>query len=338
MTRSPATCIAILALALCSAPALAQSDRALVDRYDTLVSREKYEAALKAARTIVERHPDSSVWRFNLGSMLARTGDHDGAIEQLARCAELGYTGLRSFEESQDLDPLRDDERVIEILDNGSANAQKRFDEIETAAKDHTPRVYVPSVKDQHPPLLLALHGTGMRGDDMIAPLRAACERLGMVLVAPDALRPSGSGFAWTYRDESEWMVEHMIQWAQEHHDIDPERVYLLGFSQGANIAITLAQTHPDLFAGIVPICGHYEPNLTEADDDATLPPIALISGSRDPWSRTYALAKRELTERGASVSFANIQGMGHEIPQGGSRDEILYHALKWCIDERADD
>jgi predicted esterase len=338
MTRSLATLIAILTLAITPAFTWAQSDRTLVDRYDTLVSREKYDAALKTAQTIVERHPESSVWRFNLGSMLARTGDHDGAIEQLARCADLGYTGLRSFEESQDLDPIRDDERFTEILDKVRANAQKRFDEFVSVAKDHTPRVYVPSVKDEHPPLVIALHGTGMRGDDMIAPLRSACERLGMVLVAPDALRPASSGFAWTYRDESEWMVEHMIEWAQQEHGIDPERVYLLGFSQGANIAITLAQTHPDHFAGIVPICGHYEPNLTEADADATLPPIALISGSRDPWSKTYALAKRELSERGASVSFANVQGMGHEIPQGGSRDEILYHALKWCIDERAED
>ncbi len=335
----PRTTILIaLLFVLCSPAVLAQSDQALVDRYDSLVSREKYDIARSTAQAIVDRYPKSSVWRFNLGSMLARLGEHDRAIEELETCAELGYTGVRSFEQSEDLDPLRDDERFTTILDTVRLNAQARLESYIAEARNHTPRVHVPSVRDEPPPLLLALHGTGMRGNDMLNPLRSACDRLGMVLVAPDALRPSGAGFSWTYRDESEWMVEHMIEWAAEEHGIDPDRVYLLGFSQGANIAITMAQTHPDLFAGVVPICGHYEPQLVEADEDVTLPPIALISGSRDPWSRTYVQAKRELKERGADVTLVTVKGMGHEIPSGGSRDELLYQALKWCADQHSDD
>lgn len=329
---------ATLLLLLAPTAALAQSDRSLIDRYDTLVSREKYPAALETAQKIVDRHPESSVWRFNLGSMLARTGEHDAAIDQLSKCAELGYTGVRSFEQSEDLDPIRDDPRFVEILDQVRASAQARLDTYIEHAEAHTPSVHVPSVKDEHPPLVIALHGTGMRGSEMLDPLRSAADRLGMVIVAPDALRPSGPGFAWTYRDESEWMIEHMIGWAQDEHAIDPDRVYLVGYSQGANIAITMAQTHPDLFAGIVPICGHYEPNLVESDNDQPLPPIALISGSRDPWSKTYVLAKREFKARDTPVTLVVVQGMGHEIPRGGSRDQLLYQAIKWCVEQREDD
>ena len=323
--------LATLALALIISTTHAQSDQKLVDRYDKAVAAQNYTLALKSAKEINERYPDSATWNFNLGSMLARTNDPDGAIEALKKAADLGYTGTRSFEQSKDLDPLREDERFKSILRQVQRNAQARLNEYITEAENHKPKTLIPKNTAESPALILALHGTGMTGADMIDALKETADQLDMILIAPDALRPAGDGFSWTYRDESEWMVNHTITQAIEQHNIDPSQIHLVGFSQGANIALIMGQTHPNLFAGIIPICGHYEPQNASPDDAATLPPFYLMTGARDPWKKTYTLAKRDLTKTNTPVQVRMLAGKGHEIPAGPAGVKELVRAITWC-------
>jgi len=324
--------LATLALFLAISSSNAQTDQQLVDRYDKQVNAQNYKAALKSAQTIVDRHPESATWHFNLGSMLARNNNPDQAIDALQITADLGYTGVRSFEQSEDLDPLRDDDRFKAILKQVQQNATARLNKFITEANNHKPKTHIPDNTTDSPPLILALHGTGMRGTDMIKALKETADELNMILIAPDALRPSGSGgFSWTYRDESEWMVNHMIKQAIENHNIDPTQIYLVGFSQGANIALIMGQTHPDLFAGVIPICGHYEPQNASAKDNTTLPPFYLLTGARDPWKKTYASAKRDLKASNTPVQLRMLTGKGHQIPAGPSGVKELIKAIKWC-------
>ena len=324
--------VLIAFLFLTSGSAFSQTDQQLVDRYDQSVAAERYRSALKSAQDIVERYPESATWNFNLGSMHARTGGIDQAIECLQISADKGYTGVRSFEQSEDLDALRDDERFIAILKQVQSNAAARLDQFKREAKNHNPKTHIPENIDDSPALILALHGTGMRGTDMYKALKDTADELNMILIAPDALRPAGNGgFSWTYRDESEWMIEHLINQAIEEHTIDPTQIYLVGFSQGANIALIMGQTHPDLFAGVIPICGHYEPQAADASEDATLPPFYLLTGARDPWKKTYAHAKRDFAQADAPVKVRMIAGKGHELPSGNAGLAELTRAIKWC-------
>ncbi len=323
--------LALLVVAFAVSDSTAQSDQQLVDRYDRFVSKENYKGALIAAQAIVERYPESATWQFNLGSMHARMGETDLALEALGEAAELGYTGIRSFEQSEDLNPLRDDQRFQSIVRKVESNAAERLNRFIREAKDHQPQTHVPDSIGESPGLVLALHGTGMRGQDMIDSLQATADELGMVLVAPDALRPSGKGFSWTYRDESEWMVKDQISKAIEAHGVDPEQVYLVGFSQGANIALIMGRTHPSLFAGVVPICGHYESQFSSGDEADEYPPHYLMTGSRDAWKKTYIAAKRDFADAGIPVELRMISGKGHEIPQGKLGLRELVKAVRWC-------
>jgi|GEM_PF-1184333 len=326
------TILAILAIALTITTAHAQSDNQLINRYDKSVAAQNYKAALITAQTIIDRYPDSTNWNFNLGSMHARNNNPDQAIEALQKSADLGYTGVRSFEQSEDLDTLRQDKRFIKVLKKVQQNAATRLNEFTKEARKHKPKTHIPTTAPDNPPLILALHGTGMRGSDMIKSLKDTADQLGMILIAPDALRPTASGgFSWTYRDESEWMVNHIIQQAIDKHNIDPSQIYLVGFSQGANIALIMGQTSPELFAGVIPICGHYEPQNASAEEDTTLPPFYLMTGARDPWKKTYAQAKRDFSKNKSLVQVKMLAGKGHELPTGKAGTKELVKAIKWC-------
>ncbi|MBO6738666.1 MAG: hypothetical protein JJ916_02285 [Phycisphaerales bacterium] len=327
----------LIVLVLICAPAGAQSIQALSDRYDRAYADGRYELAYRAARDILESYPESSWWHFQGGAALARLGRNDEAIGYLERCAELGFSGVRSFEQHTGLDGLRELEAFERVLARVRANASERLDEFKAEALRHEPLVYVPDEEGdkRQRGLIIALHGTGMDGASMFEALRDTAEDAGMILVCPDALRPSGGGYAWTYRDESEWFVEHLIGWAAEAHGADPARVVLVGFSQGANIALVLGQTRAELFMGVVAVCGHYEAQIASGETPPA--PFYLLTGARDPQRRTYNDARRDFLSAGGAAQLRVLSGMGHQLPSGAKALREFKRAIVW-IDRQYED
>lgn len=308
----------------------AQSVQELVDRYDRAFAQERYGLALSAAEDILENYPDSAWWHFQAGAALAELGRDEEAVASLTRCADLGFSGVRSFEQHRSLDPLREHDGFIRAIERVRSNAEVRMSAFQEEARQHTPRHYVPERSDDagRPGLILALHGTGMDGASMYDSLRETAEDAGMVLVCPDALRPAGDGFSWTYRDEAEWFVEHLIEWAVQEHGVDAGRVLLVGFSQGANIALILGQTRPELFRGVIPVCGHYEAQVVASPREPA--PFYLLTGARDPQRRTYTEARRALLDAGGAAQLRVLSGHGHELPSGRVALREFKRALVW--------
>lgn len=322
----------LLALVLLVAPATAQTDAQLAARFDRAEAAGEHARALEAALAITERHPQSSVWAVHAARMHARLSQPEEALAQLQRAGDLGYSGVATLEQHADLDPLRDRPAFDAVLDKVRANAAERFEAFKAEALAHDPPAFIPADAgpDNRPPLVIALHGTGGNGRQMLVALERTCERLGLVCIAPDALRPAGAGpnagFAWTFRDESEWFVTHLIDTAVREHNADPDRVILVGFSQGANIALVMARTHADRLAAVVPVCGHYEPNNT--GHDATTPTY-LLTGARDPWKVTYDRAAEDLKRAGVPHRLRVVPAMSHRMPS-----EIeLRRALEWALE-----
>jgi predicted esterase len=322
----------LLFYALTSAACLAQSDQTLADRYDRMYQSGRYELAYNAAEQILERHPDSAWWQFNAGVVLAKLDKPDEALVRLRKSAELGFSGLRSFEQNSDLDSLRELDEFAAVVGLVKDNVNKRIGEFKTEAKKHNPLTYVPETTDDEPKpaLIIALHGTGMTGQDMHNALLPVATEMGVALVSPDALRPAGNGFSWTYRDESEWFVEHLIERISSEHRVDPSRTILIGFSQGANIALIMGQTHSDKFIGVVPICGHYEEQVAASDVQPA--PFYLMMGARDPWKRTYTKARKVFDEAGGEVQLRILTGRGHELPSGSVGFKEYKKALIWIF------
>jgi phospholipase/carboxylesterase len=122
-----------------------------------------------------------------------------------------------------------------------------------------------PSVPSARPPLLVLLHGLGADELDLLPVADALDPRLLAVsLRAPHRAEPMGH--AWYALDWSasppapdleqaersrEGLVAHLPELVART-GADPARTFLLGFSQGATMALAVALTRPDLVRGVV--------------------------------------------------------------------------------------
>ena len=103
-------------------------------------------------------------------------------------------------------------------------------------------------------PLVIYLHGAGGRGRDMeiiyTHPFfkETATFLKDAVCVAPQCYADSWFNIFEQLQD----FVEYAISWGF----VDPTRVYVVGASMGGYATWQLAMSRPELFAGIMPICG----------------------------------------------------------------------------------
>jgi phospholipase/carboxylesterase len=122
-----------------------------------------------------------------------------------------------------------------------------------------------PALASPRPPLLVLLHGIGADENDLLALARALDPRfLCVSLRAPYEAFPMG--YAWFAMDwstspptadleQAERSREELCAVLPElaaRHGTDPARTFLLGFSQGAAMALSVALTRPDLLRGAV--------------------------------------------------------------------------------------
>ena len=103
-------------------------------------------------------------------------------------------------------------------------------------------------------PLVLFLHGSGERGDDLQKvevhgppKLVAGGKKFPFIVVSPQA--PQGEG--WSNAD-----LYALLKNCKQKYRVDEDRVYLTGLSMGGFGTWSLAMEHPEEFAAIVPICG----------------------------------------------------------------------------------
>lgn len=114
-------------------------------------------------------------------------------------------------------------------------------------------------------PLLVFLHGAGESGDAEFDRLRVhgpikLAEARGdsdMVILAPQCPRPADGNYKMAWREEH---LAQVIQTTRDQLKIDPARVYLTGLSMGGYGTWRLAESHPELFAAAIPICGGGDP------------------------------------------------------------------------------
>jgi predicted peptidase len=111
-------------------------------------------------------------------------------------------------------------------------------------------------------PLILFLHGSGERGDDLelvklygLPKKLAAGDDLPFIIASPQC--PADS--YWTlYLDDLKGLVDDLSQ----RYAVNRQRLYLTGMSMGGTGVWLLAAAFPDLFAAMIPICGRGTPTL----------------------------------------------------------------------------
>ena len=137
----------------------------------------------------------------------------------------------------------------------------------------------------------------------------------------------SGKGYSWfSGTDETGWDIEktrigiHQLLADVRSNGFSPKNIFLIGFSQGASLAMEIALRLPFAIGGIVPIAGFIKFRDTlsnEATKESKATPVLLLHGNQDEIIHVIASEKAHdfFKERGNPVYFKRYDG-GHKIPK----------------------
>lgn len=201
----------------------------------------------------------------------------------------------------------------------------------------------------QPAPLLIALHGYGAgkwhatREAKLVAPAGFAIASLqGPHQHLKDPRQPGGPlrfGFGWltNFRPEDSVAIHHhallkMIEDLVSEGLADPERIFLLGFSQSCALNYRFAFTHQDVLRGVIGICGGL-PGDWESSElyQRTGASVFHLAGRHDEYYPPARVSdyERQLRQRAMEVEFRSYDA-GHEISQP-MRDDIREWLAQKC-------
>ena len=131
------------------------------------------------------------------------------------------------------------------------------------------------SLKTEKPPLLLLLHGVGSNEEDLFGLADYLDERF-FIVSARGPYTLGYGAYAWFHvqftadgpliepaeAENSRRILLNFIDEAVEAYKLDSDKVYLMGFSQGAIMSMSLALTEPEKLAGVVAMSGRTLPEV----------------------------------------------------------------------------
>ena len=193
--------------------------------------------------------------------------------------------------------------------------------------------------KGQAESLLVFLHGYGANGADLLGLADVMGPHLpGVAFVAPDApeqCRGGGFGFQWfpvpwidgSAQGEADAGLEASTADLQSflgarlaEEGLTPDRLVLVGFSQGAMMSMHVAPRRDADIAGIVAISGRLLRPERLAEEARVKPPVLLMHGDQDPVVPFSDMAKAgdALVAAGVPTYGHVMKGTGHGIAPDG--------------------
>lgn len=220
------------------------------------------------------------------------------------------------------------------------------FGEHRTGTRTMAYAVYVPRAYDARKPspCILFLHGKGESGTDgskqIIQGLGSAvlwnADEWPCIIVLPQ--KPDA---------ERQWEeyapgVMGILANVKARWNIDKDRVYLTGLSQGGHGTWTLASMHSDTFAAIAPICGYARP-MSPEQVAASIPrsmPVWAFHGLADdvvPPTGTTAITDALQRERAEKPDAAELKVSLFEGVNHGSWDRAYRECglAQWLLSQR---
>ncbi len=180
--------------------------------------------------------------------------------------------------------------------------------------------------------VMILIHGRGATPGDILR-LADQFRQPGLAFVAPKAANHTWYPYSFlTPRDKNEPHLSSALEKVRETVSIlksegfQSHQIYLLGFSQGACLALEYAATHPKKYAGVFCLSGGLIGSTVRKEDypgDLEQTPIFLGCSDRDrhiPLERVHESAEI-LQSMNAQLEKRIYPGMPHTV----NEDEILY-------------
>lgn len=204
-------------------------------------------------------------------------------------------------------------------------------------------RVVAPRAPSPRPPLVVLLHGIGADEEDLL-PLAPSLDPRFLVVSARAPHEAEPMGYRWYAIDwtatpprgdaaemaASRELLARFVEEATAAHGADPDRVFLLGFSQGAIMSVSLLLWRPALVRGVVAHSGRLArlPGPEPTPEPLAHASALVLHGALDDvvpvaqGRKTYDVLSALL---GARAAWREFPDLGHGISQ-----ESLAEAARW--------
>lgn len=198
-----------------------------------------------------------------------------------------------------------------------------------------------PGTVESNAPAVVLIHGRGTNERDLLPIGAQLPEELHVLSVrAPNPMQGPNS-FTWYDLDlsagglhasqpepdgfrESLDLIHEFVSGAVEHYDLDPDRVGLLGFSQGAITSMSALIERPDAYRWIVALNGYLAESHHDAVENAAGKSAFIGCGATDqiiPPARAEQAAEL-LESGGVDVRFEKYN-VGHGTTPDGITDIV---------------
>jgi predicted esterase len=171
-------------------------------------------------------------------------------------------------------------------------------------------------------PLFVMLHGAGGSGEGVLRRVATAAEEAGIAVLAPDSRDSTWDAIRDGFGPDVAF-IDRALARVFDTVSVDPARIAVGGFSDGASYALSLGLVNGDLFRRVVA----FSPGFIVAGPPQGKPQFFISHGTADeilPIDRCSRVIVPQLQRRGYDVTFKEFDG-GHQVPPDIARD-----AMRW--------
>ena len=191
--------------------------------------------------------------------------------------------------------------------------------------------IYVPPgyQADRPVPLVLSLHGAGGNANQGLRLLQQHADRSGFILLAVESRRSTWDMLLGGYGPDVEF-INRALTRTFSRYAVDPARVAIAGFSDGASYALSLGITNGDLFNRIIA----FSPGFMAPAEQRGKPLIFISHGKRDkvlPIDKCSRRIVPQLQSAGYAVRYREFDG-----PHTLYKDVSQEAATWWLHNDRA--
>lgn len=183
----------------------------------------------------------------------------------------------------------------------------------------HIPKSYDPKKPGA---FMLALHGAGGNGESMLGGQRAPADAQNVIVLSPSSRDGSWDAIRGRFSHDT-MKIDQLLAQAFDRCAVDPARIAVGGFSDGATYALSLGLINGDLFTHIIA----HSPGFIVKGTPHGKPKVFVSHGYGDrilPFAQCGARIVEQLTREGYAPRFDEFNG-GHT-----ATPEMRTAALAW--------
>ncbi len=177
----------------------------------------------------------------------------------------------------------------------------------------HSAALFVPSsIPDTAIPLVVLLHGAGSNASRIMPVLQAAAENQAFLVLAPQSLDATWDAIRGGFGPDVR-AIDEALDFVFDAYSVDPKRIAISGFSDGASYALSLGLINGTLFSHILA----FSPGFVMPGAFQGHPSVFISHGVSDqvlPIDRTSRRIVPALKAEGYSVDYREFDG-GHSVP-----------------------